>query len=294
MHIKMKGNWNQGHLYAFSWGTPMELKGTNCLFKMFSRVKVIVSRYMVFNEHDMPCVSTNYSCQNNQNSTSITQVRDAEYFEFKLEPPQSFFQFKQVISEKDVAIKGNLEEQVKNSSLKVLVHIQIRVLIKFVKLRIKEFKKPMKTYYKLIYQLTRDQERRQIRPSIRYSVADLIVYALMTAQEYEGPEPPTYKEAINSKESKRWLLAIIEEFESLQKNHNCIIVDRLGKQRVVGCKWIFKRKEGTTSSELIRFKARLVVKMYTQKESVDFNEVFFFFSYCEAHFNQNSNGNGYT
>ena len=38
--------------------------------------------------------------------------------------------------------------------------------------------------------------------------------------------------------------------------------------------WIFKFKEGLTSSEPKRFKARLVAKGYTQKEWVDFKEVF--------------------
>ncbi|KAH9716242.1 hypothetical protein KPL71_021390 [Citrus sinensis] len=44
--------------------------------------------------------------------------------------------------------------------------------------------------------------------------------------------------------------------------------------RIVGCKWIYRIKEGMTAAEPRRFKARLVAKGYTQMEGVDFKEVF--------------------
>ena len=43
---------------------------------------------------------------------------------------------------------------------------------------------------------------------------------------------------------------------------------------IVGCKWIFKRKKGIPELEDARFKALFVAKDYTQKEGVDFNEMF--------------------
>jgi len=45
-------------------------------------------------------------------------------------------------------------------------------------------------------------------------------------------------------------------------------------QRVVGWKWIYKKKEGNPDPENARFKACLVAKGYPQKQVVDFNEVF--------------------
>ena len=65
-----------------------------------------------------------------------------------------------------------------------------------------------------------------------------------------------------------------DEINSLYKNNTWELVKKPEKIRVVGCKWIFKMKEGLTVDEPRRFKARLVAKGYTQKERVDFKEVF--------------------
>ena len=45
-------------------------------------------------------------------------------------------------------------------------------------------------------------------------------------------------------------------------------------KRLIGCKWVYSRKEGPSEQGGIRFKARLVAKGYSQKESIDFSKVF--------------------
>jgi len=61
---------------------------------------------------------------------------------------------------------------------------------------------------------------------------------------------------------------------SLKKNHTWDLVDRPAKKRVIGCKWVFKRKIGIPGVERPRHKSRLVAKGYSQREGIDFQEIF--------------------
>lgn len=61
---------------------------------------------------------------------------------------------------------------------------------------------------------------------------------------------------------------------SLLKNGTWQLVDRPKEQRIVNCKWIFKRKEGIPGVEMARYKARLVASAFTQKEDDDYSDLF--------------------
>lgn len=123
------------------------------------------------------------------------------------------------------------------------------------------------------YSLTRDRVRRTIHPPTRFGHADLVSYALVTTEALEYQEPRDYKEAITSSDSSKWILAMQEELQSLEKNCTWELVKKPKNQKLVSCKWIFKRKVEVGVTEQIRFKARLVARGFTQREGVDFNEV---------------------
>lgn len=69
------------------------------------------------------------------------------------------------------------------------------------------------------YSLARDIQRRSAYPPVRFGHADLVSYALFTAETIEHQEPRNYTEAINSLESEKWMAAMIEELQSLEKNN---------------------------------------------------------------------------
>jgi len=69
------------------------------------------------------------------------------------------------------------------------------------------------------------------------------------------------------------MFSMNEEIKSFYNNRTWKLVKPPQAQKFVGCKWIYKRKDGILKVDDAWFKACLVAKIFTQKESVDFNEV---------------------
>ncbi|KAL9258778.1 Retrovirus-related Pol polyprotein from transposon TNT 1-94-like protein [Drosera capensis] len=80
-------------------------------------------------------------------------------------------------------------------------------------------------------------------------------------------DPNSYKVAISSIDHDRWMVAMVEEMESLRKNKIWELMELPKGSKLVGCKWAFKIKKGQ------KFKARLVGKHYSHKEGIDYNKI---------------------
>ena len=90
---------------------------------------------------------------------------------------------------------------------------------------------------------------------------------------FHQEEPKTYKEAISSEKAENWKMAMAEEMDSLKENQVWKLVPLPPEQKLIKSKWVFKlktRPDGTIQ----RYKARLVIKGYSQEEDIDYHETF--------------------
>jgi hypothetical protein len=96
-----------------------------------------------------------------------------------------------------------------------------------------------------------------------------ISFTLSCAEDVDcSTELSTYTEAIVSSDREKWEVVMQEEMQSLEKNGTWDIGRLPEGKKAVRCKWIFKRKEGSSPSEATRFKARLVAKGFSQIPSI--------------------------
>jgi len=85
--------------------------------------------------------------------------------------------------------------------------------------------------------------------------------------------PKNYQEAISSDEAEQWIAAIRDEFNSLTENGTWEVVQLPEGRTLVDNMWVFDIKPGQ-KGDPPRFKARLVVKGYTQEYGIDYEETF--------------------
>ncbi|GJW87533.1 retrotransposon protein, putative, ty1-copia subclass [Tanacetum coccineum] len=101
------------------------------------------------------------------------------------------------------------------------------------------------------YQLVRDREPRTRMKHLRFQdESNLAAYAFVATEEKDNHESLTYQEAVAYEDSSKWKASIKEEMDSLRKNKTWELVDHPAG-----------------------YKARLVARGFTQRESIDYNEL---------------------
>ena len=85
--------------------------------------------------------------------------------------------------------------------------------------------------------------------------------------------PSTVSQAIESSDSDAWTDAMQQEYDSLIKNDTWDLVPLPPNRKPISTRWIFKVKQHADGS-IDRFKARFVVRGYSQVEGIDYDETF--------------------
>ncbi|KAH9322858.1 hypothetical protein KI387_017497, partial [Taxus chinensis] len=84
--------------------------------------------------------------------------------------------------------------------------------------------------------------------------------------------PESFDEAMQIDASKKWEQAMDEEHKSLMENQTWDLVKLPKGKRELQNKWVYKVKDKEGGKK--KYKAQLVVKGFTQKQGIDFDEIF--------------------
>ena len=87
-------------------------------------------------------------------------------------------------------------------------------------------------------------------------------------------EPTTFKEAISGPDVRSWIEAMNEEMNSLNVNDTWPLALLPKGCKPIASKWIYKFKEGIESEQKRRYKARLMAKDFTQRQGIEYLEIF--------------------
>ena len=97
--------------------------------------------------------------------------------------------------------------------------------------------------------------------------------ALIVSPTVSDPDNPTIEQAITGSERNEWETALRKEVEAIEGYKTWQEADPPLGARFIGTKWVLKKKRNE-NGELVKYKARLTAKGFTQVQGVDYDETY--------------------
>lgn len=85
--------------------------------------------------------------------------------------------------------------------------------------------------------------------------------------------PQSFQEAVSGRESLQWKRAMDDEMKSLNENHTWKLSTLPQGAKAIPCKWTYRVKTNPDGS-VNRYKARLVIKGFSQRYGIDYSQTF--------------------
>ena len=123
-------------------------------------------------------------------------------------------------------------------------------------------------------------QRRQVRGAARRPASEwqddayrITGRSNVAANAAIANEPTTMKEALSGPDAAAWQLAMDDEMASLIANDTWTLCEPPHGTKPIPAKWVYKIKRDSNGN-IERYKARLVVQGFRQREGIDYDEVF--------------------
>lgn len=118
---------------------------------------------------------------------------------------------------------------------------------------------------------------KSVRSCTKHHLSNYVLYSKLSSSfaaftsQLSAVEIP--KNVQDTLKISKWKEVILEEMKALEKNKTWSVMTLPAGKRTVGCKWVFTMKYNSDGS-IERYKARLVVKGFTQTYGINYSETF--------------------
>ncbi|GKA59211.1 putative RNA-directed DNA polymerase [Tanacetum coccineum] len=116
-----------------------------------------------------------------------------------------------------------------------------------------------------------------VNSSLKYGIEKFVCYFMLSESNLcfatnlnKSVEPSCYQDAMCD---NNWIDAMNSEIEALNRKNTWTVYDLPAGKKSIGCRWIYKIKYKSTS-DIDRYKFRLVAKGFSQRERLDYEETF--------------------